>query len=79
MENITQSFGLCSKRWLLSSHQGRVEKKHLQVYLDEYAFRFNRRRSMHFGKIFHRLTEQMVIRKATTYLEIVNNGEKPLE
>lgn len=67
------------KRWLLSTHQGRVEKKHLQAYLDEYAFRFNRRRSMHIGKIFHRLMEQMVVRKAETYREIVNKGEKPLE
>jgi hypothetical protein len=47
--------------------------------LDEYAFRFNRRRSMHIGEIFHRLMEQMVIRKAMTYLEIVNKGEKSEE
>jgi transposase-like protein len=63
------------KRWLLSTHQGRVEKEHLQAYLDEYAFRFNRRRSMHVGKIFHRLMEQMVLRKAKTYRQIVNRGE----
>jgi transposase-like protein len=67
------------KRWLLSTHQGRVEKEHLQACLDEYAFRFNRRRSMHVGKIFHRLMEQMVIRKAKTYREIVNQGKRPLE
>jgi transposase-like protein len=63
------------KRWLLSTHQGRVEKEHLQAYLDEYAFRFNRRRSMHVGKIFHRLMEQMVLRKAKTYREIVNHAK----
>lgn len=67
------------KRWLLSTHQGRVEKEHLQAYLDEYAFRFNRRRSIHVGKIFHRLMEQMVIRKAKTYREIVNHAKKPLD
>jgi len=67
------------KRWLLSTHQGRVEKEHLQAYLDEYAFRFNRRRSTHVGKIFHRLMEQLVIHKAKTYREIVNPGEKSLE
>lgn len=33
------------KRWLGATHQGRVTGKHLQRYLDEYAFRFNRRRS----------------------------------
>jgi len=64
------------KRWLLATHQGRVEKAHLQVYLDEYAFRFNRRRSKHVGKIFYRLMEQMVLRKAKGYKDIVNPGEK---
>ncbi len=59
------------KRWLGATHQGRVQKTHLQAYLDEYAFRFNRRRSLHVGKIFHRLVEQMVIHKAKTYREIV--------
>lgn len=60
------------KRWLGATHQGRVHKQHLQAYLDEYAFRFNRRRSRHVGKIFHRLIEQMVIHKAKPYGEIVN-------
>ena len=60
------------KRWLGATHQGRVHKQHLQAYLDEYAFRFNRRRSMHVGKIFHRLIEQVVIHKAKPYSEIVN-------
>ena len=34
-----------AKRWLLSTHQGSVEETHLQSYLDEFVFRFNRRRS----------------------------------
>jgi len=63
------------KRWLASTHQGRVQKEHLQAYLDEYAFRFNRRRSMHVGKIFFRLMEQMVVHKAKGYREIVNQGK----
>lgn len=58
------------KRWLGATHQGRVTGKHLQRYLDEYAFRFNRRRSEHVGKLFHRLVEQLVLRQAKTYLEI---------
>ena len=33
------------KRWLLGTHQGAVARDHLQAYLDEFAFRFNRRRS----------------------------------
>jgi len=63
------------KRWLGATHQGRVQKQHLQAYLDEYAFRFNRRRSRHVGKIFHRLLEQMAIHKAKPYGDIVNAGE----
>lgn len=31
------------KRWLLGTHKGRVEEKHLQAYLNEFTFRFNRR------------------------------------
>jgi transposase-like protein len=58
------------KRWLGATHQGRVTGKHLQRYLDEYAFRFNRRRSEHVGKLFHRLVEQLVLRQAKTYPEI---------
>ncbi|HEX3170666.1 MAG TPA: transposase, partial [Burkholderiales bacterium] len=33
------------KRWLLGTHQGGVQHVHLDYYLDEFAFRFNRRRS----------------------------------
>jgi len=58
------------KRWLGATHQGRVTGKHLQRYLDEYVFRFNRRRSEHVGKLFHRLAEQLVLRQAETYPQI---------
>jgi len=61
------------KRWLLATHQGNVSPKHLQRYLDEFAFRFNRRRSRHVGKLFHRLMEQLVLRQAQTYAEITGN------
>lgn len=59
------------KRWLMATHQGGVQKQHLQGYLDEFVFRFNRRRSRHVGKIFHRLVEQMVVHKAKSYTTIV--------
>lgn len=58
------------KRWLGATHQGKVTSKHLHRYLDEYAFRFNRRHSRHVGKLFHRLAEQLVLRQAETYPEI---------
>lgn len=61
------------KRWLGATHQGRVGPKHLQGYLDEFSFRFNRRKSRHVGKIFHRLAEQVVLRQADTYSKIIDN------
>lgn len=48
------------KRWLLGTHQGAVSRGHLDDYLDEFTFRFNRRTSRHRGKLFHRLLEQAV-------------------
>ena len=63
------------KRWLSATHQGRVGHKHLQGYLDEFALRFNRRRSQHIGKIFHRLVEQLVLRQSSTYRNIVQSQE----
>ena len=48
------------KRWLLGTHQGSVALWHLPYYLDEYTFRFNRRRSRHRGLLFYRLLEQAV-------------------
>jgi hypothetical protein len=30
------------KRWLLGTHQGAVRASHLDYYLDEFTFRFNR-------------------------------------
>jgi transposase-like protein len=63
------------KRWLLGTHHGKVGPKHLQRYLDEFTFRFNRRRSAHVGKVFHRLAEQLVVHRAQTYHEIISKLE----
>jgi len=46
-----------AKRWLLGTHQGRVDEAHLQSYLDEFVFRFNRRRSASRGLVFYRVME----------------------
>src|SRR5205807_841063 len=48
------------KRWLVGTHQGAVSHKHLDYYLDEFTFRFNRRRSRSRGKLFFRLVQQAV-------------------
>lgn len=48
------------KRWLLGTHQGRIQPAHLDYYLDEFTFRFNRRTSGSRGMLFYRLAQQAV-------------------
>lgn len=48
------------KRWLLGTHAGAVRPKHLQAYLDEFAFRHNRRKTNGVGRIAARVIEQLV-------------------
>ena len=48
------------KLWLLGTHQGAVSAEHLDFYLDEYTFRFNRRTSGSRGLLFLRLIQQAV-------------------
>ena len=48
------------KRWLLGTHQGAVCPRHLDYYLDEFTFRFNRRTSRSRGLLFYRLVGQAV-------------------
>ena len=47
-------------RWLLEIHQGAIRQSHLAYYLDEFTFRFNRRKSKARGLLFYRLMEQAV-------------------
>lgn len=46
------------KRWLLGTYQGGIHLSHLDYYLDEFTFRFNRRTSRSRGKLFYRLVQQ---------------------
>lgn len=55
------------KRWLLGTFQGRVSDKQLQPYLDEFAFRFNRRNSALRGQLFYRLLQQCAGNPHTPY------------
>jgi transposase-like protein len=48
------------KRWLMGTHQGAVSHEHLDYYLDEFTFRFNRRTSQSRGKLFYRLIQNAV-------------------
>ena len=73
-EDLLPSVYLCIslfKRWMLGIHQGLVQRKHLQFYLDEFVFRFNRRKSKSRGLVFYRFLEQVVCFPATPYRELV--------
>jgi transposase-like protein len=64
------------KRWLMGTHQGAVSHKHLDSYLDEFTFRFNRRRSKSRGKLFFCLAQQAVTVDPVTYYGIVHPRSK---
>ncbi len=60
------------KRWIIGTLQGSVSKDHMQDYLNEFTFRFNRRKSASRGKLFYRLAQYAVITEPATYKEIKN-------
>jgi transposase-like protein len=62
------------KRWLLGTHQGSFGRQHLDYYLDEFTFRFNRRTSRSRGKLFFRLLEQAVVAQPSPYKNMVGGG-----
>jgi len=64
-----------AKRWLLGTHQGSVDDAHLQSYLDEFVFRFNRRTSRSRGLVFHRVLELAVAHEPVRYRELILNPE----
>jgi len=65
------------KRWLLGTHQGAVKGRHLDYYLDEYTFRFNRRKANARGLLFFRLIEQAVQTEPVTYGRLVGGEDRP--
>jgi len=64
------------KRWLMGTHQGAVSHKHLDYYLDEFTFRFNRRRSKSRGKLFFRLVQQALAVEPVPLDRILHPGRK---
>jgi transposase-like protein len=64
------------KRWLFGTHQGGVRPQHLDYYLDEFTFRFNRRKSGSRGKLFYRLLLQAVQVEPAPYKSIVAGASK---
>jgi len=63
------------KRWLLGTHQGSVDEAHLPGYLDEFVFRFNRRRSRSRGLVFYRVLELAVGHGPVRYRDLVVSPE----
>ena len=61
------------KRWILGTHQGAIAHEHLNDYLDEFAFRFNRRTSASRGKLFYRLAQQAVQVEPVPFHLLVNH------
>lgn len=58
------------KRWIMGTHQGCVVPEHLQSYLEEFTFRFNRRKSKSRGLVFYRLMEQSVTTTPVTFNDV---------
>jgi len=67
------------KRWLLGTHQGAVSPKHLDYYLDEFTFRFNRRKSRSRGKLFYRLVQQAAQVEPVPYRDLVGGKDPNLK
>lgn len=63
------------KRWIIGTQQGSVSQEHLQDYLNEFVFRFNRRKSASRGKLFYRLVQHSVISSHVTYHSITRQSE----
>jgi transposase-like protein len=63
------------KRWLMGTHQGAVQAKQLDYYLDEFTFRFNRRTSRSRGLLFYRMLEQALAAEPVTYAQITRKDK----
>ena len=59
------------KRWLAGTHQGSAGAEHLQEYLDEFTFRFNRRKSRSRGMLFYRVLQLAVGHDPVRYRDLV--------
>lgn len=59
------------KRWILGTHHGAIQPAHLDAYLDEFVFRFNRRSSGSRGMLFYRLLQQAVATNPLTYGDVI--------
>ena len=63
------------RRWLLGTHQGAVSREHLDYYLNEFTFRFNRRHSGARGLLFYRLLQQVLSTEPVPYAHLISQGD----
>ena len=63
------------QRWILGTHHGSVQPEHLDAYLDEFVFRFNRRTSTSRGMLFYRLLQQAVVTAPVTYENVARKNK----
>ena len=61
------------KRWMLGTHQGSVGEDHLDAYLAEFTFRFNRRLSRERGLLFYRLLTYATQSDPVTYDDLIQS------
>jgi len=61
------------KRWLLGTHAGAVKPKHLQAYLDEFAFRHNRRKTDGVARIAARVIESVAAKPPLTMRRLIDD------
>jgi transposase-like protein len=60
-----------AKRWMLGTHQGSISEPHLQGYLNEFVFRFNRRASRSRGLVFYRVLELAIAHEPVRFRALV--------
>ncbi len=63
-----------AKRWLLGTHQGAADSTHMSHYLNEFVFRFNRRRSRSRGMVFYRVLELAVAHEPMRFQDLIADG-----
>lgn len=76
MPRVHRVAALLKRRWWLGTHQGSVGQHHLEHYLDEFAFRFNRRASRSRGKLFYRLLQQAVQTSPVPYRDLLGGTRR---
>ncbi len=70
-EDTGELLTVSPQRWLLGTHQGSVEPAHLARNLDEFVFRFNRRRSRSRGMVFYRVLELAAAHEPLRYQDLI--------